>query len=260
MVLVLLCPYATYKFVHWASDGGGHDDLHRTGVAGMAVAAGAAKTAGSLAMQASTGTRSAGAEQGPRRGQRRCRLRYQPHRRKPEQGGHRRRTSEAADPLPVRRGPERLWRQGPRPDPAPRHPRADHTACRQRSRRLRGRSLRPSARWRVDSGQQFDPRRCRSARRSRRTTAALHRSVGDRLPDSDELGLPQPAAVRVLIHNHPGGGLHPSSPPPSPEHPKTESGHDLQKSAPRLPPLPARSHCLEPPCLTTPRPKPPRPP
>ena len=55
MVLVLLCPYATYKFVHWATDGGGHDDLHRTGVAGLAVAAGAAKTAGSLAMQASTG-------------------------------------------------------------------------------------------------------------------------------------------------------------------------------------------------------------
>ncbi|MFE2498389.1 ATP-binding protein [Streptomyces scopuliridis] len=64
MVMVLLCPYATYKFVHWASDGGGHDDLHRTGVAGMAVAAGAAKTAGSLAMQASTGTP---APQGPSR-------------------------------------------------------------------------------------------------------------------------------------------------------------------------------------------------
>ncbi|MGW0564671.1 SCO6881 family protein [Streptomyces sp. NPDC003016] len=62
MVLVLLCPYATYKFIHWASDGGGHDDLHRTSVAGMAVAAGAAKTAGTLAMQASTGTP---APQGP---------------------------------------------------------------------------------------------------------------------------------------------------------------------------------------------------
>lgn len=62
MVLVLLCPYATYKFVHWASDGGGRDDMHRTGVAGMAVAAGAAKTAGSLAMRASTGTP---APQGP---------------------------------------------------------------------------------------------------------------------------------------------------------------------------------------------------
>lgn len=62
MVLVLLCPYATYKFVHWASDGGGHDDMHRTGVAGMAVAAGAAKTAGSLAQRAGTG---APAPQGP---------------------------------------------------------------------------------------------------------------------------------------------------------------------------------------------------
>ncbi|MER6998241.1 ATP-binding protein [Streptomyces sp. NPDC000410] len=62
MVLVLLCPYATYKFVHWAADGGGHDDLHRTSVAGMAVAAGAAKTAGQLAVQAGTGMR---APQGP---------------------------------------------------------------------------------------------------------------------------------------------------------------------------------------------------
>ncbi|MFD7735355.1 ATP-binding protein [Kitasatospora phosalacinea] len=62
MVLVLLCPYAVYKFVHWATDGGGHDDLHRTGIAGMAVAAGAAKTAGSLAMQAGVG---APAPQGP---------------------------------------------------------------------------------------------------------------------------------------------------------------------------------------------------
>ncbi|MFC9643534.1 ATP-binding protein [Streptomyces mirabilis] len=62
MVLVMLCPYATYKFVHWAADGGGQDDLHRTGVAGVAVAAGAAKTAGQLAMQANTGMR---APQGP---------------------------------------------------------------------------------------------------------------------------------------------------------------------------------------------------
>ncbi|MEV4555754.1 ATP-binding protein [Kitasatospora sp. NPDC049285] len=62
MVLVLLCPYATYKFVHWATDNGGHDDLHRSGVAGMAVAAGAAKTAASLVMQVGTGTP---APQGP---------------------------------------------------------------------------------------------------------------------------------------------------------------------------------------------------
>ncbi len=62
MVLVLLCPYAVYKFVHWATDGSGHDDTHRTGMAGMAVAAGAAKTAGSLAMQMGTGVP---APQGP---------------------------------------------------------------------------------------------------------------------------------------------------------------------------------------------------
>ncbi|MGW7516406.1 SCO6881 family protein [Streptomyces sp. NPDC054796] len=55
MVLVLLCPYATYKFVHWASDGGGHDDLHRSGVAGMGTAVGSAKAAGQLAMQAKAG-------------------------------------------------------------------------------------------------------------------------------------------------------------------------------------------------------------
>ncbi|MFE7124895.1 ATP-binding protein [Streptomyces sp. NPDC057617] len=62
MILVLLCPYATYRFVRWASDSGGHDDLHRTGIAGLAVTAGAVKTAGSLAMQVGTGGR---APQGP---------------------------------------------------------------------------------------------------------------------------------------------------------------------------------------------------
>ncbi|WP_246459937.1 SCO6881 family protein [Streptomyces himalayensis] len=62
MVLVLLCPYATYKFVHWAGDGGSAGELHRTSVAGMAVAAGAAKTAAGVAMRASTGT---AAPQGP---------------------------------------------------------------------------------------------------------------------------------------------------------------------------------------------------
>jgi hypothetical protein len=62
MVLVLLCPYATYKFIHWATDGGGHDETHRSGVAGFAVAAGAAKTAGSVALQVGTGTP---APQGP---------------------------------------------------------------------------------------------------------------------------------------------------------------------------------------------------
>ncbi|MEC4018266.1 SCO6881 family protein [Streptomyces sp. H27-D2] len=55
MVLVMLCPYATYKFVHWAADGGSQDDLHRTGMAGLGVAAGATKAAGQLAMRAGTG-------------------------------------------------------------------------------------------------------------------------------------------------------------------------------------------------------------
>ncbi|MGP3948468.1 SCO6881 family protein [Streptomyces sp. 7N604] len=62
LILVMLCPYATYKFVHWAADGGGHDDVHRTGVAGMGAIAGAAKTAGSLALQAGIGVP---APQGP---------------------------------------------------------------------------------------------------------------------------------------------------------------------------------------------------
>ncbi|MFG3253322.1 ATP-binding protein [Streptomyces sp. NPDC048172] len=62
MVLVLLCPYATYKFVHWAADGSGQDDLHRSGMAGVGTATGAAKTAGQLALQAKTG---GAAPQGP---------------------------------------------------------------------------------------------------------------------------------------------------------------------------------------------------
>jgi hypothetical protein len=64
MTMVLLCPYATYKFVHWAADGGGHDDLHRAGAAGFAVTAGAAKTAGTLAAHMHT---RAPAPQGPSR-------------------------------------------------------------------------------------------------------------------------------------------------------------------------------------------------
>ncbi|MFI1393011.1 SCO6881 family protein [Streptomyces griseoaurantiacus] len=62
LALVLFCPYATYKFVHWASDGGGQDGLHRAGLAGATVTAGAVKTAAGLAVQASTG---APAPQGP---------------------------------------------------------------------------------------------------------------------------------------------------------------------------------------------------
>ncbi|MGW5017102.1 SCO6881 family protein [Streptomyces cacaoi] len=55
MVLVLLCPYATYKFVHWAADGGGSDDVHRSGTAGFGAVTGAARGAGQLALQARMG-------------------------------------------------------------------------------------------------------------------------------------------------------------------------------------------------------------
>jgi hypothetical protein len=65
LILVLLCPYATYKFVRWASDGGGHDEVHNAGVAGLATIGGTAKTAGTLAVQMHTG--SAPAPQGPSR-------------------------------------------------------------------------------------------------------------------------------------------------------------------------------------------------
>ncbi|MEO3750776.1 ATP-binding protein [Streptomyces sp. B6B3] len=62
LAMVLLCPYATYKFVHWASDGGGQDDAHRAGTAGFAAIAGTAKTAATLAVQMHTGSP---APQGP---------------------------------------------------------------------------------------------------------------------------------------------------------------------------------------------------
>ncbi len=56
LVLVLLCPYALYRFVRWAGDGGGSDDVHRAGTAGFTAAAGAAKTSATFALQARTGT------------------------------------------------------------------------------------------------------------------------------------------------------------------------------------------------------------
>ncbi|WP_051816609.1 hypothetical protein [Kitasatospora sp. NRRL B-11411] len=67
MVLVLLCPMMTYKFIHWASDGTSAD-LHRTVNAGMQTAAGAARKAGTMAMSAGTGGAGAvatAAPQGP---------------------------------------------------------------------------------------------------------------------------------------------------------------------------------------------------
>ncbi|MFI0722081.1 ATP-binding protein [Streptomyces sp. NPDC021224] len=55
LVLVLLCPYALYRFVRWAGDGGGNDDVHRAGTAGFAAAAGTARTTATLALQARAG-------------------------------------------------------------------------------------------------------------------------------------------------------------------------------------------------------------
>ncbi|WP_129838097.1 ATP-binding protein [Streptomyces sp. RFCAC02] len=38
MALVLLCPYATFRFVHWASEGTSGEDIHRAGGSGAQVA------------------------------------------------------------------------------------------------------------------------------------------------------------------------------------------------------------------------------
>ncbi|MFF4529467.1 ATP-binding protein [Streptomyces sp. NPDC001407] len=69
MVMVLLCPYITYRFVHWAADGHG-EDLHRSGGAGMAAASRTAQGVGRKAMAMSTGggggaALAAAAPQGP---------------------------------------------------------------------------------------------------------------------------------------------------------------------------------------------------
>ncbi len=64
MILVLLCPMMTYKFIHWAADGSAAD-LHRTVNAGMQTAAGAARKAGTMAMSAGTGGAGAAATAAP---------------------------------------------------------------------------------------------------------------------------------------------------------------------------------------------------
>ncbi|MEY9961775.1 ATP-binding protein [Streptacidiphilus sp. MAP5-52] len=68
MLLVLLAPFMTYKFVHWAADGQA-GELHRSASAGLSTAAGAARQAGGMAMRAgSGGARGAqGSPQGPDR-------------------------------------------------------------------------------------------------------------------------------------------------------------------------------------------------
>ncbi|MFE7302642.1 ATP-binding protein [Streptomyces sp. NPDC057579] len=68
MVLVLLCPYAVFKFVHWAADGTNGEDIHRAGGAGAQMARAHAEKAGrkaaSMAATAGTGGAAAGASVG----------------------------------------------------------------------------------------------------------------------------------------------------------------------------------------------------
>jgi hypothetical protein len=52
MVLVLLCPYATFKFVSWATEGADGESLHRAGGAGAAIARQHTERAGRKAVAA----------------------------------------------------------------------------------------------------------------------------------------------------------------------------------------------------------------
>lgn len=69
MVLVLLCPYAVFKFVHWAADGTDGESIHRAGGAGAQIAKAHAEKAGrkaaSAAATAGTGGAAAGAGAAP---------------------------------------------------------------------------------------------------------------------------------------------------------------------------------------------------
>ncbi|PZT68340.1 ATP-binding protein [Streptomyces sp. SW4] len=69
MILVLLCPYATFKFVHWAAEGTSGEDIHRAGGAGAQLAKQHAERAGrkaaAMAATAGTGGAAAGAGAAP---------------------------------------------------------------------------------------------------------------------------------------------------------------------------------------------------
>lgn len=69
MVLVLLCPYAVFKFVHWAADGTDGESIHRAGGAGAQIAKAhaekAARKAAATAATAGTGGAAAGAGAAP---------------------------------------------------------------------------------------------------------------------------------------------------------------------------------------------------
>ncbi|MEV7145417.1 ATP-binding protein [Streptomyces sp. NPDC093084] len=72
MILVLLCPYAVFKFVHWAADGTDGESIHRAGGAGAQIARAhaekaARKTAAAMATAGTGGAAAAAgaAPQGP---------------------------------------------------------------------------------------------------------------------------------------------------------------------------------------------------
>ncbi|MBW1597279.1 ATP-binding protein [Streptomyces sp. JJ38] len=76
MILVMLCPYATFKFVHWAAEGTDGETIHRAGGAGAQLAkqhaeragkkaAAAAATAGTGGAAAGAGAGAGPAPQGP---------------------------------------------------------------------------------------------------------------------------------------------------------------------------------------------------
>ncbi|MGW3009618.1 SCO6881 family protein [Streptomyces sp. NPDC001219] len=67
MVLVLLCPYATFKFAHWAAEGTDGESIHRAGGAGAQLAKQHAEKATRKAAAAATGGAAAAgaAPQGP---------------------------------------------------------------------------------------------------------------------------------------------------------------------------------------------------
>ncbi|WP_053803651.1 SCO6881 family protein [Streptomyces rimosus] len=64
MVLVLLCPYATFKFVHWAAEGSDGETLHRAGGAGAQMARQHTERAGRKAASMATGGGAGGAAAG----------------------------------------------------------------------------------------------------------------------------------------------------------------------------------------------------
>ncbi|MBJ7004870.1 MULTISPECIES: SCO6881 family protein [Streptomyces] len=69
MIMVLMCPYAVFKFVHWAAEGSDAETLHRAGGAGAQMAKQhterAARKAASMAATAGTGGAAAGAGAAP---------------------------------------------------------------------------------------------------------------------------------------------------------------------------------------------------